>query len=354
MGMADFARHPVGSGPFMFKEWVNADHVTLVRNPDYNWGSSMFKNTGPAHLDQVTFKIIPEPSVRTGTLKTGETQLIDAVDALEYPSLSQDKNFGMIVKGQPGSGQIMMLNLSMTTPISDPAVRTAMQYATDRDGVNQSVFQGLNKPAWSPLMRPTFAYDPATEQIYGFDPDKANQILDDAGWTKGSDGVRAKNGQRLQLVYPIISRPVDNAMATSVQASLHDVGIDLQVNPLERAAYRDQINQNKYDISGMWFSYGDPDVLRTLFHSSNVGAFNRSKYQVPEVDKMLEDAAGSTDMAHRADLYKQIQQRVLKDTAIVPLVDTIVYNAKRAEVQGEILDALASYFYLNDVTVTKA
>jgi ABC-type transport system substrate-binding protein len=94
--------------------------------------------------------------------------------------------------------------------------------------------------------------------------------------------------------------------------------------------------------------------LRTLFHSSNVGAFNRSKYQVPEVDKMLEDAAGSTDMAHRADLYKQIQQRVLKDTAIVPLVDTIVYNAKRAEVQGEILDALASYFYLNDVTVSKA
>src|SRR5579872_6587777 len=60
MGLADFARHPVGTGPFMFKEWVNTDHVTLVRNPDYKWGSSMFKNTGPAHLDQVTFKIIPE------------------------------------------------------------------------------------------------------------------------------------------------------------------------------------------------------------------------------------------------------------------------------------------------------
>lgn len=103
MGMADFARHPVGSGPFMFKEWVSADHVTLVRNPDYTWGSSMFKNTGAPKLDQVTFKIIPEPSVRTGTLKTGETHLIDEIDPLEYPTLSQDKNFGMIQKGQPGS-----------------------------------------------------------------------------------------------------------------------------------------------------------------------------------------------------------------------------------------------------------
>jgi ABC-type transport system substrate-binding protein len=104
----------------------------------------------------------------------------------------------------------------------------------------------------------------------------------------------------------------------------------------------------------MWFSYGDPDVLRTLFHSANVQAFNRSKYQVPEVDKILEEAAGSTDANHRADLYKQVQQRVLKDTAIVPLVDTIVYNAKRAEVEGDILDALASYVYLNDVTLKKA
>lgn len=353
MGMADFARHPVGTGPFIFKEWVNKDHVTLVRNPDYTWGSPMFKNTGAPKVDQVTFKIIPEPSVRTGTLKTSETHLIDEVDPLEYGTLSKDKNFGMIMKGQPGSGWILMLNSTSTGPISDPAVRTAMEYAVDRDGVNQSVFQGLNKPAWSPLMRPTFAYDPATEQLYSFDPARAKQVLDGAGWAAGGDGIRAKAGQRLEIAFPIISRPRDKAMAESVQASLRDVGIDLKVDPLERAAAREAYQQNRYDVSFMWFSYGDPDVLRTLFHSANVGAFNRSKYQVPEVDKMLEDAAGSTDTNHRLTVYKQIQERVLKDTAIVPLVDTIVYNAKRSEVQGEILDALASYFYLNDVTVAK-
>jgi peptide/nickel transport system substrate-binding protein len=84
-----------------------------------------------------------------------------------------------------------------------------------------------------------------------------------------------------------------------------------------------------------------------------VQAFNRARYAVPEVDKMLEEAAGLTDQAKRADIYKQIQQRVLKDTAVVPLVDTVVYNAKRAEVQGEVLDALASYVWIYDVQVKR-
>jgi peptide/nickel transport system substrate-binding protein len=337
----------------MFKEWVAKDHISLVKNSDYNWGSSYFKHSGPAYLDGVTYKIIPEPSVRTGTLKTGETHIIDEVDPLEYAALSKDANFGLITKGQPGSGWILLLNTTSTGAIADAAVRQAMEYAVDREGLNTSVFQGLNKAAWSPLMRPTFAYDAATEQIYSFDPEKAKQVLDAAGWKPAADGIRAKGGQPLEISFPIISRPRDKAMAESVQASLRDVGIDLKVDPLERAAARDAYNQNRYDVSFMWFSYGDPDVLRTIFHSANVGAFNRARYQVPEVDKMLEDAAGLTDAARRADIYKQIQQRVLKDTATVPLVDTIVYNAKRAEVTGETLDALASYVWLNDVQLKK-
>lgn len=351
MGAADFARHPVGTGPFVFKEWVAKDHVTLTKNPDYNWSSSYFKHTGAPYLDSVTFKVIPDASVRTGTLKSGETQLIDDLDPLEYDSLNNDSRFVVIQKGQPGSGFVLLLNTTSTGPISDPAVREAMEYAVDREGLNKSVFQGLNKVAWSPLMRPTFGYDPSTETLFSFDPDRARQILDGAGWQVGADGLRSKGGQSLAISFPIISRPRDQAMAESVQASLRDVGIDLQVNPLERAAAREAFDQNRYDVSFMWFSYGDPDVLRTIFHSANVNAFNRAKYQVPEVDQMLEQAAGLTDPAARADIYKQVQQRVLKDLVVVPLVDTVTYDAKRAEASGETLDALASYVWLYDVRV---
>src|SRR5437016_12919967 len=131
-----------------------------------------------------------------------------------------DAKFAMISKGQPGSGFVLLLNTTSTGPISDAAVRQAMEYAVDREGLNKSVFQGLNKAAWSPLMRPTFAYDASTEQIYSFDPEKAKQVLDAAGWKPAADGVRAKGGQRLEISFPIISRPRDNAMAESVPASL--------------------------------------------------------------------------------------------------------------------------------------
>ena len=87
--------------------------------------------------------------------------------------------------------------------------------------------------------------------------------------------------------------------------------------------------------------------------AANVDAFNRAKYQVPEVDKMLEEAAATNDLAKRAELYAQIQQRVLKDAVVVPLVDTVVHNAKRAEVTGDVLDSLASYVWLYDVQIKK-
>ena len=127
----------------------------------------------------------------------------------------------------------------------------------------------------------------------------------------------------------------------------------MKVSPLERAAYAEQRMQNRYDANFVWFPYGDPDVLRTIFHSANISAFNRAKYQVPEVDRMLEDAAATIDNAKRADLYARIQQRVLKDAVVVPLVDTITYNAKRAQVEGDYLDALGSYVYLNDAEIKK-
>ncbi|HKX17854.1 MAG TPA: ABC transporter substrate-binding protein [bacterium] len=353
MGLADFARHPVGTGPFMFKEYVAKDHVTLARNPDYAWPSSLFKHKGPAYLDQLVFKIIPDASVRTGTLKSGETQYINDADPLEIAAMRADKRFSVIEKAQPGSGWVLLLNVTGSPQIRDIAVRRAFEWGVDREGLNKTVFNGLMKPAYSALMRPTLGYDPATEKMYKYDPARAKQVLEEAGWRAGADGIREKGGQKLSVNFLIIGRTRDKAMAEAVQASMRDVGVDVQINALERAAFRAQVSQNKYDINFMWFSYGDPDVLRTLFHSANVNAFNRARYQVPEVDHMLEAAAATIDKAKRIDLYKQIQERVLREAICVPLIDTITYNAKRAEVSGDSIDALASYVWMYDMQVRR-
>jgi len=136
-------------------------------------------------------------------------------------------------------------------------------------------------------MKVTFGYDPATEQMFSYDKAKAESILEEAGWAKGSGDIRQKDGKPLQLYFPIIDRPNDNAMATFLQGAFRDIGIDMTVEPMERGRFtQNWKEQNNYDFSFMWFSYADPDVLRTIFYSKNVGAFNRAKYSNPDVDKI--------------------------------------------------------------------
>jgi peptide/nickel transport system substrate-binding protein len=353
MGLAEFARAPVGTGPFMFKEWVEADHITVARNPDYNWGSSFFQHPGAAYVDEIVYKIIPDSAIRTGTLISGETQYIEDRDPLQAEDLDSNSDVEVIAKPQPGSGWILLLNVSRPDrAVADVKVRQALEYAIDKTAFNDAVFAGSNEPAASPLMKPTFGYDPATETVYTYDKAKAEALLEEAGWVKNGD-IREKNGQKLELEFPIIDRPRDNAMATFIQGAFREVGADLKVEPMERGAFTQRWREeNRYDVSFMWFSYADPDVLRTIFYSKNIGAFNRAQYNVPEVDTMLEDAAASGDPEVRAQLYSQIQMRVLQDAVTIPLVDSLVYHAKRTNVEGEVLDYLASYVWMNDVHFT--
>ena len=349
MGLAEFARAPVGTGPYRFKEWVEADHVTVERNPDYAWGSSVFTHQDAAYFDEIIYKVIPDAAVRTGTLISGETQYIDELDPLQSEDVSGNGDLEVIRQGQPGSGWVLLVNQARPErPVADPTVRQALEYAIDKDAFNQAVFAGTNEPASSPLMKVTFGYDPATEGVYTYDPAKAGSLLDEAGWVLNGD-IREKDGQKLELYFPIIDRPRDNAMATVIQGAFREIGIDLTVEPMERGSYTQTWKEeNNYDFSFMWFSYADPDVLRTIFYSKNIGAFNRAQYNVPEVDTMLEDAAASNDPVVRTDLYAKIQMRVLQDAVVIPLADSITYNAKQKRLQGEKLDFLASYVWMND------
>jgi peptide/nickel transport system substrate-binding protein len=353
MGLADFGRAPVGTGPFKFKEWVDKDHVTIEKNPDYNWGSSFFKHSGAAYLDSMIYKIIPDDSVRTGTLTSGETQYIDTVDPLQLQDLQDNPDIKVIKQGQPGSGYILLFNVARTgKPAADKNIRQALSYAIDKNAMNQAVWGGIFAPAASALMKPTFAYEPKTEQVYSYDPDKANQLLDEAGWKKNGD-FREKDGQKLAFYWPTQDRPNDKAMATFVQGAFRAVGADVTVDPLERGAMVDKRQAGDYDLSFLWFSYADPDVLRTIFYSGNIGNFNYANYKDPDVDKMLLDAAAATDDATRKELYSKIQLKVLDDAVTIPLADSITYNAKLAKVDGDFLDFLASYVWMNDTHITE-
>ncbi len=352
MGLAEFGRKPVGTGPFMVQEWVEQDHVTLVKNPDYNWGSSFFEHSGAAYLDEMIYKFIPDDAVRTGTLLSGESQYIDSVDPLQLADLQENPDIVIIQQGQPGTGYILLFNLARTeSPQSDVMVRRALSYAIDKEAMNQAVWGGTFSPAASPLMKPTLGYEPKTEEVYTYDPATANSMLDEAGWALNGE-IREKDGQPLTLYWPTQDRPNDKAMATFVQGAFREVGVDVVVEPMEQGAYSERQEAGDYDLSFLWFSYADPDVLRTLFFSENIGNFNYANYSNPEVDQLLLDAAAATDPEVRQEIYSQIQLQMLEDAVTIPLADSITYNGKRANLEGDFLDFLASYVWMNDAHFT--
>jgi len=196
-------------------------------------------------------------------------------------------------------------------------------------------------------MRPTLGYEPKTETVYTFDTAKAEQLLDEAGWVKNGD-LREKDGQKLSFYWPIQDRENDRNMATFIQGAWQPLGVEVVVEPMERGAAREKRVAGDYDISFLWFSFADPDILRAIFHSKNIGSFNFARYSNPEVDKLLEDAAASLDVEVRKQLYSQIQLKLLDDAVTIPLADSITYNAKQKRLQGDVLDFLASYVWLND------
>ena len=348
----DFGTHPVGTGPFKFESYETDNQVRLVRNPDYNWGPS-FLNEGPALLDAITWRIIPEPATRVAALKSGEVLFIQDVPTQDVESLKGDSSLTVLEAPSAGSGESMMINVTRE-PTNDVRVRQALQWGVDKQGMNQAVWRGLYQPTNSPLSANMFGYDPATEDMYSYDPEKAGALLDEAGWTLDGD-VRKKDGQELVLGLYYRSDNADSvAMATFLQAMYAAIGVKVELNGLAQAGYFNAVRAGEHHLQFWWESATDPDVLRILFHSSNAdGGTNRNRYKDAEMDQLLDQAAGSTDPEVRKQLYAQIQKKALDEAIMVFFANVVNFYAyQKGKVEGVYLDWSGNFPLFHGARVT--
>jgi len=353
VGDQDFGLHPVGSGPFRFVEWIPNDRVVLERNPGYAWASPLFQHQGPARLDRVVFRIIPEASTRVDALETGEVQVTTAVSGQDFQRLAHDPRFKPIVGLSPGSPYNWAINVTKA-PTDDLAVRQAMEYGINRSLIARVAYgpfqaYGAYRPAYTMLSPVTWGYDKGSE-IYNYDPAKAKALLDAAGWTPGPDGIRHKGDQRLVVVF----NAWEHGIPELVQSELRAIGFDVHVGIYDALTVNEDQRKGESNLSPLPGARTDPDVLSSFLHSRNVGGggFNFSFAKDPTLDKLCDEAATEVNQARRKQLYAEILRYAMQKAYMLPITTRDNVSLESVKVQDLRFDATGFFPWLYDTWLT--
>ncbi|MBI1773900.1 MAG: hypothetical protein HYR63_01005 [Proteobacteria bacterium] len=335
LGDQGFARTPVGAGPFRFVSWEEGHQVILDRFDAYNWAPPFMKNKGPSKVARVVHRFISDASTRVAALESGEIDISDATPMLDMKRFSTDKRYGTMIGN--ATGVPFGVELNGTRGIfQDFRVRKALALAIDRKELSENLYFGLIDPAYGPLAKGTPGYWPGAEAMYKPDPKAAAALLEDAGWKLGADGIRVKDGQRLSAFYgaPPVLEP-DTAI--EVQGVLRRVGFDIKVETITFARNMELVFANQFDMLPVRWIQADPMCLENLFHSRNIPApnkyrFNWSQLNDPALDKLFADGVAETDPAKRDAIYGEAQKRIMESALWFPIhnqVQTIAYRTNR-------------------------
>jgi peptide/nickel transport system substrate-binding protein len=299
------ARHPVGTGPYMFKEWKPGQKIVLVSNPDY------FE--GRPYIDGYVMRIIPDMATMFLELRASGIDRM-GLTPLQYMRQTENnlfrRNFN---KYRYLSFSYTYLGYNLKNPMfADKRVRQAIAYGINRDEMIEGILLGLGKPATGPFKPGTWVYNPNVK-TYPYDPAKAKELLAQAGWrdTDG-DGILDKNGQ--PFVFEIITNQgndVRSKCAEIIQRRLGELGIKVKIRVLEWAAFvNDFINKRRFDATILgWTIPLDPDIY-DVWHSSKTGPqeLNFVSYKNAEVDDLIEKGRSTFDQGKRKKYYDRIQE----------------------------------------------
>jgi peptide/nickel transport system substrate-binding protein len=325
---------PPGTGPFMITDYVANSHATLTRYEDYNWApEEYYGRQGPALLEGIDWRIIAEASTRSSTLESGEVDLIEEVVPAQYETLKSNPSLAITEQGTLGCPRSVQLNCEKA-PTDDKLVRQAMNYAVDRSVITDVIFRGTVPIAYGPLEELTPGYNPEVESYYPYDPDKANELLDQAGWTKNGD-VREKDGQQLTALFIVTANDNFDEPAQVIQSQFREVGITLELTTESQPTVFNTYNRGDQNLSNIFWWGADPESLHSLYHSSQIeSGFNWSHYRNPEVDALLEEGYIESDEEARMELYRQAQVLIMEDAALIPVWGKMQLMAGKAEVTG--------------------
>lgn len=348
VGAADWGlTEVVGTGPFKLVSFTPDSEVVLTRNDAYSWGPAFTGMSGASKIANIIYTIIPEPATRIAALEGGELDFIEEVPGLDFERIGSTPGFVTVNVPQPGSGWSLMMNVRQA-PLDDLAVRRAIQLASDKEGMIATIWNGIGQVGCGPLTHATYAFDEATCSMYTYNVDEANAVLDEAGYVDSNgDGVREKDGKDLVIGhYYRAESPLSVQMAEYMLSDLAKVGIKVELNGLSSSGYFDAVRAGEHHTQNWWDTGTDPDVVRILFYSKNAGGgTNRNNYENPEMDAMIDAAAGEADPAARVARYSEIQKKVMDEAIMVFYNDPMTLYAHTDRLSNPVMYLGGNYAY---------
>lgn len=333
----NFKNEPVGTGPFIFKEWKHNDSITLEKNPNY-W------KTGFPLVNKVIVRSIPDNSSRFNALQNGELDLIEDVSPDDLKTLEGNADLQKIVRPSFNVGYLAF-NFKKK-PFDNVKVRQALNYAVNKEAIIQAFYAGLATPAKNPMPPTLWGYNDSI-QDYTYDLDKAKALLKEAGYPNGLDTTVTFYAMPVSRPYI----PDGKKIAEAIQADFEKIGVKTKIESPEWATYLDDTKAGVKDdiyMLGWTGDNGDPDnFLYALLDKDSIPGNNRSFYVNEDLHKILIQAQQVADQSKRAELYKQAQEIIHNDAPWIPLVHSTPLLAAKKNLTGYVPSPTGSEAYTN-------
>jgi peptide/nickel transport system substrate-binding protein len=350
----DFNRAPIGTGPFKFKSWASGDNITLERNPN-------FRDKDKPYLDGIVFKIVPSREAAIQAFKAGEIDVLWNLIEANIPEFETMAD--ATIQPQP-SPRVERLILNSSCPsgpqqgdpkcahpvLGDLRVRQAIELGIDKKAIVEKLLFGKTTVATTVIPGGWFTPEMAASE---FNAQKAKQLMDEAGWKPGSDGIRVKDGVRARIEYGTTTGDrLREQTQQVIQEQLREIGIEVEIKNSPSAVLLGVWQDNAPRARGnfdmlMWTTNPDLDPqahLHSYFHGSQVPTeetrSGRNYHRVldPELDKALETAGSTVDEAARKAAYKTVAERVNAGKGHIVLYNRLDIDALKKYVKGHVND----------------
>jgi peptide/nickel transport system substrate-binding protein len=343
--------HPLGTGPFKFKSYDQVQHIVdLEANQNY-WD-------GPTKIPLLRVRVISESNAMQAELQSGRVDIAPLATSLSPDAIKAlGENPNLTVQKFEGSNLNLLTFNTTQAPLDSVKVRQAIAYAIDRESIIRDLV--LNQGAIAHSILPVASWAYAQPITYQFDPGKAKQLLDEAGF-RDPDG----DGPQMRWAKPLLFRISGSSAAARqysgvIQNYLKNVGVPVAIETSEFNTMRQQVQNGQFQINySQWVGGNqDPIFYNDLFATSEIATpthgLNRSRYSNPELDKILDEARNTYDHAVAAPLYAKAQMIISRDVPVLPLWYQANMVIAKKSVGNIHVDASGDWGFVKDLTVTR-